>query len=206
MVNQQMHTGVCLAMYSTDRFHTASRSMLDDLDARTGDCSATRPVCLQALLPLLPLLIALLVNHAREGVLPPARHTVCESDEARKEDAGGFAVPEGGREEGERAAVVHGCLRHVEGERSNGGVHDCCFPERLVGVIIAYHRCSKLWGKQKGEGGGEHTDSKVVAQVRSCHTKSPHGCQDQDVSGEEERDSGIANERGQERRVGRLRG
>jgi hypothetical protein len=78
---------------------------------------------LQPLLALTALLVPLLVNHAREGVLPVARNGVRNGDNARKQQPRGLAEPQGRGEEAQRGAVVHGRGRDVEGEARHGRVH-----------------------------------------------------------------------------------
>jgi hypothetical protein len=49
-----------------------------------------------------------------------------------------------------------------------------------------------------------HEDAKVVAEVGARDAEGVHGCQDEGVSREEERDCGVFDERGGEGGVGRL--
>lgn len=51
-----------------------------------------------------------------------------------------------------------------------------------------------------------HQDAEVVAQIRAGHAERPHGGEHQGVAGEEERDGGVFDERGEEGGVRRLRG
>jgi hypothetical protein len=85
-----------------------------------------RPILsyLQPLLAPLPLLIPLPVNHLGEGVLVRPRDGIRAGHQARQEQPSGLPVPDGGREERERRAVVHGRVGDVERERRHGRVHE----------------------------------------------------------------------------------
>ena len=78
---------------------------------------------LQALLALGTLLVALLIDHAGEGVFELAGNGIRDSNDSSQEQTSRLAVPQRGREEAERRAVVHGRVGDVEWERGDWSVH-----------------------------------------------------------------------------------
>jgi hypothetical protein len=82
-----------------------------------------RRSALQTLLPLRPLLVPLLVDHACERVFPPTRNRVCGSDHARQDYTGWLSKPDSRGQEGHGGTVVHGRAGDVEGECRDGRVH-----------------------------------------------------------------------------------
>lgn len=113
---------------------------------------------LQALLALGPLLIPLLIDHSREGVLELSRNAVCDSHDASQEQTGGLSVPQRGREEAECRAVVHGRVGDVEGERGDWCVHENA---EIVTEVRAGHAERPHGGQDEGVAGEEEGDRGV---------------------------------------------
>ena len=109
----------------------------------------------QALLAGLALLVPFRVNHAREGILPPPRDGVAAGDEHGQEHAGGFPPPQGGGQEAQRGAVVHGRVGHVEGEARDGRVHQ---DAEVVAQIRARHAEGPHGGQDEGGAGREERE------------------------------------------------
>lgn len=114
---------------------------------------------LQALLALCPLLVALLVDHACEGIFELPRDAVRNSYNTSQEQTSGLSVPQRGCEEAERRTVVHGRVGDVEGERGDWGIHEDAEVVTEVGTGDAErpHR-----SQDEGVAGEEERDGGVL--------------------------------------------